>query len=128
MVEATLVKDWIEAGRIFTESLDAAGFRAVASFWLLDEETGEWRLIIATPMVDAEGPKSAYRRVQDILREHSELSQLKLSDISVVSPNYELVKLLRLALRTGKGITGIRFSKNRINDRFIEDAYIYRLM
>jgi hypothetical protein len=39
-----------------------------------------------------------------------------------------MITLLRVALRTGPGIGGIRFSSNVINGTLIEDAYIYRLM
>ncbi len=127
MVEETLVRDWIEAGRVLTENLDQEGFHAVASFWLYESETRQWRLLLASPLVDQEGPTWAYEKIQKLLRSKPELKLLSLDDISVVSPNYDLVKLLRVAVRTGKGVSGIRFTRNRINDQFVEDAYIYRL-
>ena len=127
MVRATLVKDWIELGRRLTEALDRANFEVVASFWFYDQESDEWRLIIASPIVDDEGPLEAYRTIQRVLGE-LDYGELSLNDISVVSPTHDLVSLLRIAFHTGNGISGIRFTRNRINDQFIEDAYIYRVM
>lgn len=125
MVGTTLVTEWIEAGKRLTEALDSASFEVVASLWFYDAESGEWRLIIASPVVDQQGPLEAYRVVQKVLGVNT--GGLTLNDISVVSPTHNLVKLLGIALKTGKEISGIRFTRNRINDQFIEDAYIYRL-
>ncbi|NIV68021.1 hypothetical protein GWN43_04130 [Candidatus Bathyarchaeota archaeon] len=47
--------------------------------------------------------------------------------ISVISTEHDLVKLLRAAIHTGPGISGIRFTGNVINGVFIDDAYIYRM-
>ena len=126
MVRTTLVKEWIEAGEKLTQALDDAKFEVVASLWFYDPDTDEWRLIIASPLVDREGPLHAYREIQKALGALQQ-KYVSLSDISAVSPNHDLIKLLRIALKTGAGISGIRFTRNRINDQFIEDSYIYRL-
>ena len=126
MVGTTLVNEWIEAGKRLTEALDRESFELVASLWYYDAENGDWRLIIASPLVDRQGPLEAYRVVQKVLGD-LKLENLNLNDISVVSPGHTIVKLLGIALKTGKEISGIRFTRNRINDQFIEDAYIYRL-
>ena len=127
MVKDTLVESWIQAGLLLTQSLDEAGFPVVASFWFYDTETNEWQLKIASPAVDKEGPLEAYRRIQIILRQKPQLKSLSLNDISVLSPKDELVRNLRMALRTGRTLTGIRFTRNRVGDEYIEDAYVYRV-
>ena len=127
MVRTTLVKEWIEAGKSLTQALDQANFQVDASLWFYDLNTDQWRLMIASPLVDKEGPLEAYRAIQKAL-DGLEQEDLRLSDISVVSPNHHLIELLRAAVRTGPGISGVRFTRNRINDQFIEDAYIYRLV
>ena len=57
-----------------------------------------------------------------------EIPRISLMDISVVEDNDPLIFLLRKAVRTSEGVSGIRFSQNAINGQFIEDAYIYRLL
>jgi hypothetical protein len=56
--------------------------------------------------------------------------QLKvgIQNISVVDTQEPFISLLLGAIRTGEGISGIRFSRNTINGTFVEDTYIYRLV
>jgi hypothetical protein len=37
------------------------------------------------------------------------------------------VALLRKAVSTGPGISGVRITNNAVNGRIIDDAYIYRV-
>lgn len=53
-------------------------------------------------------------------------SAAPLSVTGLLNENAELVKLLRIAIRTGLGISRIQFSKNVINGHFVVDALIYR--
>ncbi len=131
MAEEIVVKEPLwpymeDSGKELTKRLDDMGFVLVASFWLFLPDTGDWRLILATPMVDDKGPKATYTEVQKAL--DPELRGLSLNNISVVSPTQPIVKLLSIAIRTDATAVGsIRFTRNRINNLFIEDAYIYRM-
>ncbi len=124
MVEEALVGSWIKAGERLTLALRHANFRVVASLWLYDATVNEWRLVIASPLVDQAGPLEAYRRVQLILRQKPDLKPLSLNDISVVSPNYPTVKLLRIASRKQRVPVRIRLSRYPIGSCFIDDACI----
>ncbi len=124
MDKTALVENDIEVGRQVTKALDDARIAVKASFWFYEPGASEWRLIIATPLVDRKGPRAAYAAIQRALRD----IEFPLRKVSVVGPRHSLIKLLRIALRTGGGISGIRFTHNTINNVFIEDAYIYRLV
>ncbi len=134
MAEETLVKEpltaeMIEAGKQLTSRLDRTDFEVLSSLWLFTSETNQWRLVLASPQLDREGPKKAYTRIQAVLSQRpNEVAGLNLQNITALSPDDPLIRLLRTAIRTGRGLSGIRFSRNRINDTFIEDAYIYRLL
>ena len=54
-------------------------------------------------------------------------SIISLKDISVVDSSDQLISLLKVAVKTDKGISSIRFSRNMINGTLVEDTYIYRL-
>lgn len=127
MAQTTLVEDTIRGGEDVVAALDAAGVRVTAAFWHYDPEAEDWTLVLALPDVDEAGPSAAYRRVRDAagsaLRDH----RLRLSDTQVRSPADDLVVLLGKAIRTGPGLSRIRFSRNVINGAYIEDALIYRL-
>lgn len=127
MGKTALVEGDIRVGEGLIEALDAAGFPVQAALWFYLSDPGEWRLIVASPLTDKDGPRGAYEQVQSVLTKLRPPLDISLSDISVVGSKDELIKLLRQAIGTGSGISGIRFTRNTINGVFIEDAYIYRL-
>jgi hypothetical protein len=129
LVKEPLTQRMIEAGRGVLDRLDGENLNIVAAFWLLSGETNEWILEISFPEIEKLGPKKSYARIQKTLEQaNGQATTLSLDNIKLVPPSDSLIKLLRAAVRTGTGTHGIRFSRNRINDTFIEDAYIYRLI
>lgn len=125
MVRQNLTEKMIEEGASLVRRLDETGVIVAAAFWFYLDEPDTWTLILTSPDVQSKGPKQMYERLQEVLHGFSEL---KLSDISVFPSDDPLPKLLRVAIATDpRAVSGIRFSRNTINGRFIEDAYIYRL-
>ena len=128
MFVEVLTDTMISAGKELTRRLDAAGFRVDASLWSYSPESNSWHLIIASPEIKLRGPRRTYSKIQSILSKAPKArEEISLSDISVVESNAPLIKLLRVAIKTGRTISDIRFSRNTINGVFIEDAYIYRI-
>ena len=129
MVASALVSRKIELGKRLIQRLDTSGFQVTAAFWYYFSEPEQWRLVIASPTVESQGRQAAYAEIHKIQRRGRgvRLPLLSVSEITAVSPNDPLVKLLSSAIRTGPGIAGIAFSRNVINGIYIEDAYIYRL-
>ena len=130
MAEETVVKDihspeMVRAGAELTRSLDEAGIPVSASLWLYLPESNVWRLKLASPEVSKLGPKKVYEKIRAVLGKISSILELK--DISAVKSEDTLISLLRGAITTGPGISGIRFNRDTINGHYIEDAYIYRL-
>lgn len=131
MAEETLVKESLTeemkaAGAELTRKLDEAKWPVTASFWYFVSDDNQWKLIVASPKLESEGPKQSYEAISDAL------STLRkyfdgLDFISVVAPGNDVVQTLSLALNTGPAIAGIRFSKNMINGHYIDDAYVYRI-
>ena len=132
MVKPTLVDADMKAGEALLSKLDEIKFDVRAAFWFYMPDSEEWRLIFASPAVDKKGPKEAYEKVQSQLpklkEEFEQDYELSLQNISLVSPNDDLVKLLKAAIKTGPEVSNIRFTGNVINNVFIEDAYIYRVL
>lgn len=122
-----LVETSIIGGKELLQSLDAHAYPVDAALWFFDQNSDTWKYIIATNKVDQEGPLQVYQDIQSFLQ-NSHLN-IALKDISVVSPNNSLVTILKKAIKTDpKSISGIRFSRNTIDNSFIEDAYIYRMV
>jgi len=128
MVETNLTKEMIETGATLVRKLDEQGLRPDAALWLYFPEVQQWKLVIAELKVGTLGPKEIYRKVQQVLEKSAnEITGLSLDDVALARPDAPIIVLLRVAIRTGPGISGIRFTNNVINGTLIEDAYIYRL-
>jgi len=118
----------IEAGEALVHRLDEQGVQLRSALWLYSPDLEEWKLLLAVPAVADEGPRGVYQQIQQALSDsRSEADGLSLSNISLVKPDAPLISLLRKAIHTGPGISGIRFTNNVINGIVIEDAYIYRV-
>jgi hypothetical protein len=117
----------IEAGAELTRKLDESGLAVTVALWLFDPELNEWRLVFASPDVGTKGPRDVYERIRQAIDQLGEkASPVPLSVVELLDANADLVRLLRVAVRTGSGVKPIRFSKNVINGHFIDDALIYR--
>jgi len=99
-----------------------------AAFWFYFPDLQRWKLVLAEVKLGSTGPREIYSRIQEVLSQFTqELKDLSLDSITLAKPDAPIVSLLRVAIKTGPAITGIRFTNNVINGVVIEDAYIYRL-
>jgi hypothetical protein len=95
--------------------------------WFFLADINEWRLMFASPQLSAEGPRAVYEKIEEARKAiGAQADSLPLSAIGLMDTNHQLVQLLRFAVRTGPGVSRVRFSKNVINGHFIDDALIYR--
>jgi len=128
MVANTLTEQLVNEGKYLIEELDASGINVDGALWFYFPEEGFWKLMLSFPDVEKIGPKLSYVKVQKALSKLKEKGNLSLDDVALAKPNAPLMHLLKIAVRTGSGISGIRFSNNVINGQLIADAYIYRLI
>ncbi len=127
LVKESLSREMISAGAELIRLLDEAHFKASASLWFYELDANAWRLIIASPNVELDGPKKAYKQIQSVIAKMPEgQSKIELKDITVVDSKDSLILLLRRFVKA-EGTHGIRLLNNMINGSLIEDAYIYRL-
>ena len=127
MVKDALTSDMIDAGRALIEKLTKQDLQLSAALWFYFAEQNIWKLILASQIVKAQGPREMYKKVQSAIHAaDDELSDLELSDIAVVSPDEMIITQFKPAIRMG-GIGGIRFSNNTINGHVIEDAFLYKM-
>ena len=125
MDKKLLVDNYITEGKTLIKRLDKAGFPVTSAFWFFDTGSDDWKLILATPYYDTKGPHDTYQEISKYMKKIEEIS---LKNIQTLSPNNQLISLLKSVLITEKNaIMGIRFTGNTINNIFIPDAYIYRL-
>ena len=128
LVGDQLTGEMIECGKHLVLALDKLNVFVKGAFWLLLPDQRLWRLVIASPEVRTLGPKAVYRKVATAMKRiPAEVPPLGAKDISVVEDHDPLIQPFRTLIKTGPGISGIRMSRNVVNGRWIEDAYLYRM-
>lgn len=128
MDQAALVTPDVEGGKELLAALDKDELDVRAALWLYMPEISEWRLFVATPLVDKLGPRKIYGRIQSILRRLERPHDISLGNISVVSPESELIKLFSRVIQThSDSIMTHKFIRITIKKTFFEAAIVYRM-
>lgn len=122
-----LDKNMVDSGAALTKELIKAGLNIKASFWFYMPDSQMWRLIIAAPSFSREGPRKFYQIIQKAISTlpNAGSPRVSLENVAVVETSHQLVKLLGSVIKTGSGISNIRFANNTINGQYIDDAFIY---
>ena len=126
MAQTLLVGPEIETGRRILRALDDAKLKISIAMWAVLAEYGNWRLVLSSSRLDAEGPLEAYGAVYEVLdkagftvRETEPLMILRMKD--------KFTRELRQAFAKAASVEGMRLGGQTFGDRHIEDAYVYRI-
>lgn len=150
MATTALVDRDLDIGRKILAALAKAGITVNVAFWANVPQISEWQLFIATPLVDSEGPKSAYERVLRTLHDAGMDPELPWRRIFLRSPKDPVLKSLEdrtsysgpveivESENVPKGTPSayyvtyaphpggtFRILNVPVGDRFVEDAYVY---
>lgn len=128
MVATTLTDELIEDGESILVKIDESEMKVDAALWFYFQDDQMWKLMLSVKGVDREGPRKMYGQVQKLMAKKPRAKDLTLDDVTLLNPDAPLLQLMRTAVKTGPGISGIRFTGNAIDGQLIPDAYIYRLM
>lgn len=126
MVAATLVESDIEASRALVTLLESAGFPLKAALWVYQSDAGRWRFVVC-PTEKRNDVTSFYRDFAKVItKANGQEAILPLDRVDIVDDKSPLVAGLGKVLRI-EGLGNVRFTNNRINGVFLEDALIFRL-
>jgi hypothetical protein len=126
MVEKILVDREIAAGQLLLKELGRRGIAITAAFWFYKPEFERWRLVIAMPLCDKEGPIVAYDLIQKALGKLPKTRRLALGDISAENTKNTIVQALCKMVQISPGKGTLRISRSSVNGVFIDDAVVYR--
>jgi len=124
MDQATLVNFDVEAGTKALKALDAAKLKISLALWMVSPEYSDGRLVLSSSSLDQTHPLRSYEQVTQALHEH--LVHLR-SSILVLPTKDPFVRELRRIFGKAKDVTGMRLGGQMIGNRFISDAYVYRI-
>lgn len=126
MDKTALVSFDVERGRRVLDAIDDARMKIAVALWAHLPEYEDWRLVISGRRLDSPDLRDAYRRVNDSLSSAG-ISPDKTPPILILSTNDSFVKTLRHSFGKTKSVEGMRLGGEMIGDRFLEDAYVYRI-
>jgi hypothetical protein len=128
MASATLVESNIGLGWRLLKALDDDKFPVTAAFWYYLDDAEDWRLFIASPVVDQEGSRAAYDRIlstnRKVAHRRARVSMLSASEITAVGTRDPIVRSLTSAIIPG-GTIPSQLNRTTITGAYMRGAYIY---
>jgi hypothetical protein len=124
MDKATLVNIDLERGAEVLKLLDSADLGIKVALWLFSPDHDDWFLVLASPQLD--GSKHSYGLVNEGLYKAGYAIE-KTPPLWIMPMNDPFIRGLRKLFGKTKSVEGMRLGLQTIGNRFIEDAYVYRI-
>ena len=126
MVRTSLVSPDIEKGAEILKGFDASSLRVPVFLWASTDEHEDWRLVVAARKFDQLGVREAYGYIREILAPKG-FDARNTPTIMILRTTDPFIKELRRIFGKTQSTEGMRLGGQLIGDRFIEDAYVYRI-
>ena len=123
---ATLIESDLSFGKKITERLRATRFPFKGVLWLYNEEGDDWRLVVASDLVDTEGARETYRMLGEVISSVGG-SNFQRMRLTVVSPNSDIFAALRTVFAGVPDVEGERLRNTYVNGVSVPDAYLYEI-
>lgn len=124
MVKATLVEEEKAAGKEFLALTDKASIDIRAALWTYRESGEYWWLMLASPIVDEEGPTALYHL---ILPFWYQVEKPEWSDVTAVGLNDKLIRMIGSQVHTTPEKKPFWFGPRVIEGTWVDECYIYRM-
>jgi hypothetical protein len=124
MDQATLVGPDVKAGLDAVAALDAAAIKPVVALLAVLPEYGDWRLVLSSPSLDQTHLLKAQDKVAATLRGRFVNT---LPPIMILPTKDPFIRELRRIFGKVKDVRGMRLGGQKIGNRFIDSAYVYRI-
>lgn len=121
-----MVSPDISRGSELLGALDRAKLKVGVALWMFLSEYEDWRLVVAARQFDALDLRDSYRLLNDTLAAAG-FTPEKTPPILILPMTDPSVKELRRLFAKTRSVEGMRLGGQMIGDRYVEDAYIYRI-
>jgi len=126
MDKTTLVSVDAERGAEIVKALDERGLKVKVALWAWLDEYEDWRLILAPPQLDKLDLRQAYGKVNDVLAAAGFTVYNSPTKMIFRMSDFFIRQLRRRFSKVAR-VEGMRLGGQLIGDRWIEDAYVYRI-
>jgi len=126
VAKTVLVSPDIEKGAKILRILDDAGLKVSVALWAFLAEYEDWRFILSSRKFDAADPTGAYGLLHDTL-DAAGLSLQETPIVGIFHTTDPFIRSLRKTFGKTKSVDGMRLGGQTFGNRFVEDAYAYRI-
>jgi hypothetical protein len=126
MAPATLVSFDIENGQKAIDALDRAGKSPVVALWAKLPDYENWRLVVASDHLNQKSQFSGYSEINEAM-EKAGIPSHRQPAIYLRPMNSPLIKALRRVFASTKDVYGMRLGGQTFGDKYLEDAFVYRI-
>lgn len=126
MDKAAMVSIDITRGSELVDTLERAKVKVNVAVWMLMSEYEDWRLVVSSPQFDLPDPRDAYGLLHDVLASAG-IVRKQMPPVLILSAKDPFIRELRRIFGRTKSTEGMRLGGQMIGDRFVEDAYVYRI-
>lgn len=96
------------------------------ALWVFLSEYEDWRLVVSSRQFDSPDPRDAYGLLNDTLAAAG-FARSNTPAIIILPTDDPFIRALRRTFGKTKSVEGMRLGGQMIGDRFVEDAYVYRI-
>jgi hypothetical protein len=127
MAEKILVEADLGKSEKIVSALERAEIPVAVALWAVFPEYDDWRLVLASRSLDSLSLGDAYLRVNRALKEAG-LTVRDTPTIFIMKTTDPFVRALRKVFGRTKSVAGMRLGGQAWGDRFVEDAYAYKIV
>ena len=116
----------VDRGREIVAALERAKLKLGVALWMYLSEYEDWRLVVCARQLDALDPRGAYGLLIDSLAAAGFTPENR-PPLLILPMADPFIKALRRLFKKTKNVEGMRLGGQMIGDRFVEDAYVYKI-
>ena len=126
MAPATLVSFDIENGKNAIDALDKAGKTPLVALWAKLPDYENWRLVIVSDRLDQKSQFSGYSEINEAMEKAGIPNHRQLA-IYLRPMDNPFIQALRRIFASAKDTYGMRLGGQTFGDKYLEDAFVYRI-
>ena len=126
MDKTAMVSVDIDTGLEIVDKLEEAKLKISVALWAYLSEYGDWRLIISSRQFDSLDLRDAFGLLHKSL-DAAGIAPQRAPAVMILPMNDPFIRDLRRHFAKAKSVEGMRLGGQMFGDRFIEDAYVYRI-
>ena len=126
MDKTALVSLEVHRGKEIVDALESANLKISVALWMFLSEYEDWRMVLSARRFDSLDPLAAYRLLHTLL-DPAEFTPERTPPILILRMTDPFIKALRSIFGKAQSVEGMRIGSQSIGNRFVEDAYVYRI-